>query len=271
MMRSWYKTDGTEKLESSLKLCLQDISEELKEFTRVLYSLKNVPVSYLLCDEGMVPEETIRFFYIDENWTEALVDGALSVGRSSSFDVKHDAAVRTEILQSVREKAEGRSVRTGFFLRSKLVSGWPGLNILCYGDEAGETEPLPCEAISRLGPDLLLCIAEGVIRRVEFVEPSESMAFGFTVDEEGNLSLPVYALPLVGENDVLRVFSQKGKSIFLPVPFRKGGTEGVVDIGELSAQISAALEMEPETISALEMAAELLDTPVKYSVRGGLL
>ncbi|PMD32991.1 hypothetical protein L207DRAFT_608789 [Hyaloscypha variabilis F] len=41
--------------------------------------LHGVPAHYLIPDPSYLPAESIRFFYIDKNWTKALMDGALSL------------------------------------------------------------------------------------------------------------------------------------------------------------------------------------------------
>ncbi|KAL5371453.1 hypothetical protein DPSP01_014260 [Paraphaeosphaeria sporulosa] len=45
-----------------------------------------VPASYILPDTSYLPRESLRFFGIDGNWTEAFVDGALSVANHSEGD-----------------------------------------------------------------------------------------------------------------------------------------------------------------------------------------
>jgi hypothetical protein len=46
--------------------------------------LHGVPFNYLVPDEGMPSPESIRFFYLDMNWVDALLDGAFSIGRNLS-------------------------------------------------------------------------------------------------------------------------------------------------------------------------------------------
>ena len=45
-----------------------------------LYLLYGVPFNTLVPDHRMLPMESVRFFYIDENWLTALLNGALSIG-----------------------------------------------------------------------------------------------------------------------------------------------------------------------------------------------
>jgi hypothetical protein len=42
--------------------------------------LEGVPFNYIVPSEEMLPNESIRFFHMDRNWLDALVDGALSSG-----------------------------------------------------------------------------------------------------------------------------------------------------------------------------------------------
>jgi hypothetical protein len=47
---------------------------------------EGVPFQYLVLDDRLLPAESIRFFYLDRNWTDALVAGALSVGAITTAD-----------------------------------------------------------------------------------------------------------------------------------------------------------------------------------------
>ena len=46
---------------------------ELRKFLARLRLLHGVPFSYLVPDANLLPPESIRFFYIDRAWTDALV------------------------------------------------------------------------------------------------------------------------------------------------------------------------------------------------------
>jgi hypothetical protein len=45
-----------------------------------------VPFDHLVPDERMLPPESLRFFRIDADWTNALIDGAFSTGIGCTFD-----------------------------------------------------------------------------------------------------------------------------------------------------------------------------------------
>ena len=76
---------------------------ELRRFLARLRLLHGVPFSYLVPDADLLPIESIRFFYIDRAWTDALVQGALSVGTITSADRTQLEAVYPHIRDEVDE------------------------------------------------------------------------------------------------------------------------------------------------------------------------
>jgi hypothetical protein len=161
--------------------------------TALLYG---VPFNNLVPDERMLPLESIRFFYVDPNWTDALLDGALSVGIQSSRDNVFQQLMRDPVHRAVdaalgqvrdalRKVTGGPPPITGspagFVLRSALVSGWPGLEVRAYSgtDQGNPMKPL---RLDRLGPNVMVGIYPDVPQRIEIDEPSEGLVFG-TEDE----------------------------------------------------------------------------------------
>ena len=53
----------------------------MESFLAHLRLLVGVPFEYLVPDARLLPDESIRFFYLDRSWTDRLVDGAISVGK----------------------------------------------------------------------------------------------------------------------------------------------------------------------------------------------
>lgn len=68
----------------------EDDSDNIGVYAAKLRLLRFVPLSYIIADESMLPSESLKFFYIDENWTKALIDGALSIGRATEEDGECD-------------------------------------------------------------------------------------------------------------------------------------------------------------------------------------
>jgi hypothetical protein len=174
-----------------------------------LHALTGVPFGYLVPDEAMLPPESIRFFRVDTAWTEALVDGAFSIGRNLTSDADAaslmiDRAVQPAVLASARAAAPRRATRvraatdlaaagpadpgqpviwSGFLLRSRVVTQYPGLGVNAFPAGASGDDPdamLGIVRFDRLGPgaDTLICIVDGDAEFFDLHEPPEHLHFG---------------------------------------------------------------------------------------------
>lgn len=157
--------------------------------------LENVPFAHLVPDARMLPPESIRFFFVDVNYLDALCDGASSVGVQSGRDASQQAIVRGTLRGAATARAFGARANAigrphllaggqpndpvaGFVLRSAVVSGWPGLEVKAYADAAG-TQPIqPVRMDRSLAPGVMLCLYPQVPMRIELDEPKEALAFG---------------------------------------------------------------------------------------------
>jgi hypothetical protein len=163
------------------------------DFLGRLRLLYGVPFRYLVPDSRMLPPESIRFFYVDQNWTGALIDGANSLGRITKVDLAHDTALAEVARESadnaalnIRRKQLKRAPSpnpvedpkyTGFLLRSAVVAGWPGLEVQAFETPQG-TGPIDSARMDRLAPDVLICIFPKVFQSLNIHEPKEGVVFG---------------------------------------------------------------------------------------------
>ncbi|KAG7287966.1 hypothetical protein NEMBOFW57_007485 [Staphylotrichum longicolle] len=98
----------------------------------LLYLIK-VPFHYLVTDKSHLPPESLRFFHIDPNWTEVLVDGALGLGNHIDSDGDRVRAAMKEAIMRYREHINPDlgykpPVPTyGFLMRSAVVNEFPDL------------------------------------------------------------------------------------------------------------------------------------------------
>lgn len=222
--------------------------------------LQDVPFQYLVPDDDLLPPESIRFFYLDRNWTDAAVDGALSTGvfttaeraqlhaQYSQIRVAVDTAERN--VWADRTGATGfegpADVATGFLLRSRAVSGWPGLHVRGYRD--GSDEPMRMLRIERLAPAVLFALVDGVPDRMVIEEPRQGIQFGVDKDGPGKFHANVRN-PSTGE------FT--GTTI--PVPFRRGAP-GVVHMEALRQWLIATGAVGGD-LSSAEYALQMLQLP----------
>ena len=153
----------------------------------------NVPFNNLLPDERMLPNDSIRFFYIDQNWIDSLLDGALSIGIQSSRDSLFNQLMRNPLhravnaaIPKVRDKIRkvgssatpsSSSPMAGFILRSSVLSGWPGLEIKAWSKTSGATPMKPLR-LDRVSPSIMIALYSDIPTKLEFNEPSEGLVFG---------------------------------------------------------------------------------------------
>ncbi|KAF2001043.1 hypothetical protein P154DRAFT_464864, partial [Amniculicola lignicola CBS 123094] len=107
--------------------------------------LADIPAHILFPDPSFIPEESIRFFYIDDAWMDCLIDGALSVGNHLERD---DDQVKTAIKELynlyLRTTVPNTKVRPqvpcyGFVLRSQIVKVMPDLRITVNWNNSNAT------------------------------------------------------------------------------------------------------------------------------------
>lgn len=95
--------------------------------------LAGVPAHYLITDPSHLELESLRFFHIDSNWVDAMIDGALSLANHMGND-KDRVAIKTALNDYIKSTPELLShapqIPTyGFFLRSDLVTMFPDLRV----------------------------------------------------------------------------------------------------------------------------------------------
>ncbi|MDX2477582.1 MAG: hypothetical protein QNL05_09485, partial [Gammaproteobacteria bacterium] len=105
-----------------------DIPDDVRRWFGDLSLLYGVPFNYLVADERMLPQESIRFFWVDPEWVRSLHDGAFSIGRVLPSDHKRDEDHAPEKI------SKPHGIVTGFLLRSEVVSGWPHLLVDGYDE-----------------------------------------------------------------------------------------------------------------------------------------
>lgn len=220
---------------------LQDVlavPAEIYTWLARLKLLEGVPFRYLVPDDAMLPAESIRFFQLDMNWVDALIDGAASVGRhgdDASPEAAHDSAVKAAVHSSASDSA--RAIRpltmglaaptpqpletvSGFLLRSDVVKGWPGLEANGYADDGTLLDIVRFE---RLAPTVLLCLFEKdgkTLHQVDIHEPAEGLHFGLSGGTAVNVRTN-HQIDAQGPGSQI-------KGVLQPAPFRANGGDGQV-------------------------------------------
>ena len=232
---------------------LDDATNPIAEFLAALSMLTPLPFSSLVPDARMLPVESIRFFYVDPNWIDALLAGATSLAANTGLDIALAQALAPKLNSRVQDAARGRFRRTfanapqassanpitqtGLLIRSAVISGWPTMAI---SGSAGGT-PLNIVRDDTLAPDVRLVIFSGVPDTVMLAEPYQGLQFGV----EDNGIVPRYvtsAGPIGGQipniPPVPPAAPGDGYKQFLALYTQ--GTTGVVQVTSLAAALKTA-------------------------------
>jgi hypothetical protein len=282
-----------------------EIPSEIGNWLGQAMLLYGVPFQYLVPDEQMLPHESIRFFYLNPEWISCLLQGACSVGRSSETDEIVDQVLRSRffdasqrIAAELRASAKAAAGRdgladgapattaaprlnwplSGYLLRSAAVEAWVGLESWAEGvmQPGGPPGTLQILRMDRLAPDVLLCIFNGSVTRLDVKQPPEAIHFGAARK----------AAPGGGyeKNSLRRLVGGQGagemgevlKRIDLSVPVREEinlgvkAATGVIKLHELSQALQAQLvgngQMLGNTaITSAEFAVEMIAAPGRVS------
>lgn len=293
---------------------------EVVEWLARLRLLHGIPFNHLVPHDEMLPPESIRFFYLDRNFTDALVDGALSVAGVSSRDRAELAAsldaLRAEVdaaerrIRPVEDTAtltlflggssgieQGPAERiSGFVLRSRAVSGWPGLEVTGTVGAGNDEERLRLLRMERLAPAVLLVLFDGVPDEVAITEPKSGLQFGVDLgDDRNSATMPLrfptngVALPPVEPEDVAdlppaarggsvdfggldadEVVSDREQVDDIRVPFRPDG-HGTIDVIDLVRRLAACSWKGPGGSDAPEWRLLDDDAPELTGVASDLL
>jgi hypothetical protein len=120
-----------------------------------------------------IPQETLRFFYLDQNWTDAIVDGAVSLANHWDATPEGDFC-RTAIKMAIQNRLDqpepsrgGRPSQKpeyGFILRWQLLVQFPNIAVSAQyaeskiRDEEEEKLRAPILVQKRLSDDCMCCL-----------------------------------------------------------------------------------------------------------------
>lgn len=203
------------------RITVDGVPSDLLNWLTELKLLVGVPFNYLVPDPAFLPPETLRFFHLDPNWVNALVDGALSIGRHYTGPDAQKMTLAAEVAQTnqaqdmptmVEANLRRRQLskedaapnpaalthaRTGFLLRSEVVKGWPNMDVVGYAKgsspydyEAGvidntQVKSLETLRLVRLSSTVMLGIFSGELYELVFHQPPEAIHFGFMQVDTG--------------------------------------------------------------------------------------
>lgn len=161
-----------------------EIPNQIRDWFKNLSLLKGIPFNYLVPHENMLPPESIRFFKLDSQWINCLLDGAFSLGRAASHDHRvdkdNDHAPKTEPDHNI----------SGFILRSEVVAGWPEIMVDAYSVKAAGVENITTDKKlsllrkENLSKNVMICLFKGELGTLDLHQKPETLHFGLDLTEE---------------------------------------------------------------------------------------
>ncbi len=245
---------------------LPNIPEDAVYWLTQLIALYHIPFNYLVPHESMLPRESLRFFYLDNNWINCLIDGAFSLNRIHSKQEKLDKILSQKLHRAIRSQKsalragqEGTlyyenadQIHTGFLLRSELVSTFQNMRVNGYRDAA----PVQKLRLQQLSSDYLICIFDGDVNKIVFDEPIEQIECGLNVRNE------------VASINLRRLPDGEPISESQPLLIPMGSDKQLVQLDKAAADIKAALKSQG-VFGAAELALEIIrkSVRVEFSIK----
>lgn len=241
--------------------------EAILKFLARLRMLEGVPFNTLVPDAELLPNESIRFFFLDRAWTDALVQGALSVGTANTIERAQMERLYPQVEAEI-DDAERRyrspggepllggtaGLVTGFLMRSAAVAGWPGLHVRAYRTEpADNDEEIVPEAdpsrikllrLERLAPAVLLALFDGVPSVLHIEEPRQGVQYGVRLEPgaggQWKSFVPARNVQTAGYVSATgAAVGTSAEAAEIPVSFRAGAA-GVIDMTTTARSFAAA-------------------------------
>jgi len=308
----------------------QDVFGEVAAWLGRLVLLYGVPFNYLVPEEQMLPRESLRFFYLDPIWIQCLVQGACSVGNTEYGNTLINQAINTlaqpnrpdsgggpapltnkaaaGVRDSLRQQYEGIPMPdeseyldwplTGFLLRSAVVQGWRGLEVMAYKTLTPaekliwETKPLneeqrdkltkesvaPLQAlrIEQLASDVMLGLFNGVVAQLVIRQPQEGLHFGVTREQQSYSK----KLRKLGFKNPANAGEILDKTIDLSQSglVRDQKNKGVIKIAALAERMKQQLGEKPDPdplidnkFTSAEFAVEMIEAPGQFTFKPTLV
>ena len=257
------------------------VNEELDpvaEWLANLGLLYPLPFSHLVPDARLLPVESIRFFYVDPDWINALQAGACSIAIHNSADAAAFGTLHPQLLQAIAKKTSERGARrygnaaqagagsgrikmSGMLIRSELVSSCPALVIAAT--LSGNPIDLPRNDCP--SKNVRLCLFDGIPDTVSLAEPYQGLLFGV----EDNGIVPRYvsgtALQIGAQIQNVPPVPPQGYSAFLTTYCRSTGG-GVIQIEKLASALADVTGVKVGSgFGAGDFAIQMVQAPEQQS------
>ncbi|KAK6519039.1 hypothetical protein TWF281_003728 [Arthrobotrys megalospora] len=197
--------------------------------------LASIPAHYLIPDKSYLPEETLRFFFIDENWTDALIDGALSLANQWTNEPDKDycrSALKNALSDFFKERSpqfgyQPQMPKYGFLLRSQVLVQFPDLTVSATFHEisklSDEKPKAPILVQRKLSSDIMLCLFDCTppkLKSLKFTLPAHQQMYtaGAKFDKD-TLTLDIKKMYTVEPKEAIK--PRDGQALRPDVPYER--------------------------------------------------
>lgn len=247
--------------------------ETMIDWLAELVLLHHIPFNNLIADEKLLPNESLRLFYLDKNWTNAALDGALSIGIHSERDILLQNAMNDIIRQETTKKLanlnndlnknETQSIQlgtiSGLIIRSSIVSNYSGLEISAF-ENTEKSIAVNTLRMKRLAPNILFVIFDTVPTIIEIKAPSESRVLAIINNE-----IPLRQIDNNTNADVNHQVGQLTKEVLkLEKKHFRNTEKRVLNITAL--QQSIAKQLGKNDLSSSEFGIQLMQSPKVFQL-----
>jgi len=133
-------------------------------------NLEGIPYRYIVPDVSMLPKESIRFFTLDNNWINAFICGAFSIGHT----------VKADLYPYLKGILLGQDdVVSGILMNSLVVSGWPDFVIDAHSKTIDEMQLI---RKVNLDENIRMYLVDGEFEKLEFYLHHGKTHSGFMIN-----------------------------------------------------------------------------------------
>jgi hypothetical protein len=220
-----------------------------------LILLENIPFNNLIADEKLLPNESMRLFYLDKNWTNALLDGALSIGIHSERDMLLQKAMNQIIRQQTNEEISDKNkvigTISGLMIRSSIVTNYKDFEVLGFENTVKKNKIKILRRV-QLSSDILMVLFETIPQVIEIKTTIKNQILAIV-----NNNIPLRAI----ENEVGKPLNQ---TVQLNDSEFRDSKKRVLNITALQQKI--AQQLGKKNLSPSELAIQLTQSPTIFQL-----
>ncbi|KAL7935623.1 hypothetical protein V8C35DRAFT_333529 [Trichoderma chlorosporum] len=233
-----------------------------------------IPAHYLIMDPSFLPAESLRFFQIDQSWTDAMIDGALSIGNHLE---SHNDKIRAAIKRALNRHCKTPIKQLqhppqipcfGFLLRSDLVTQFPDIRVEVGFDPPLDETSVPILRHENIADGVMLCLfdrvpgkdEQGGLESIRFTQPPHQQSFSIGAKLDKTMLRPTYRRIFCdydGKSDRYDVY----KRLLNDMP-QKGGKSMFTDDAPTAAMVGIQLNDSCyELVISLEQMEDVTPQP----------